>query len=90
MDPIGLMSIGAIYVALQVFSILSLDGMWLRAAIMTVPVLCALLVISVSLGLFGVPGAEIGALVAVPLGIAYLGILLPMAQVARFLRPSPH
>ncbi|MBT8413219.1 MAG: hypothetical protein KJO30_02715 [Boseongicola sp.] len=88
MDPFGLVSIGAIYVALQVFSIMRLEGMWLRAAIMTVPVLCALLVISVSLGLFGIPGAELGAFAAVPLGIFYLGILLPAAQVARFFRPS--
>lgn len=88
MDPVGLVSLAAIYVALQVIAVVRLDGIWLRAAILTVPLLCALLVISVSLGLFGVPGAEIGALAAVPLGIVYLSILLPIAQVARLFRPS--
>ena len=90
MDPVGLVSLAAVYVALQVISVVRLDGIWLRAAILTVPVLCALLVISVSLGLFGVPGAELGAIAAVPLGIVYLGILLPVAQVARLFRPSTH
>lgn len=88
MDPVGLVGIGAIYVALQIFAILRLDGMWLRAAILTVPVLCALLVISVSLGLFGVAGSEIGAFAAVPLGIVFLAVLLPAAHLARFFRPS--
>ena len=88
MDLVGLVGIGATYVALQIFAILRLDGIWLRAAILTVPVLCALLVISVSLGLFGVVGSEVGAFVAVPLGIVYLAILLPAAQLARFFRPT--
>lgn len=89
MDPVGLVGIGATYVALQIFAILRLDGIWLRAAILTVPVLCALLVISVSLGLFGVAGAEIGAFAAVPLGIFYLAVLIPVAQVARLFRVTP-
>ena len=88
MDPVGLVILATIYVALQVIAVVRLDGIWLRAAIVTVPVLCALLVISVSLGLFGVQGAEIGAVAAVPLGIAYLTILLPVAQLAKLFRPS--
>lgn len=89
MDPIGLVSLATVYVALQVIAVVRMDGMWLLAAILTVPVLCSLLVISVSLGLFGVPGAEIGALAAVPLGIVYLGVLLPLEQIARYFRQSP-
>ncbi|WP_093975525.1 hypothetical protein [Boseongicola aestuarii] len=88
MDLVGLISVGAIYVALQIFAILRLDGMWLRAAILTVPVLCALSVISVSLGLFGIAGSEIGAFAAVPLGIVYLAVLLPAAHLARIFRPT--
>jgi len=90
MDPFGLVMLASVYVAFQAFAIMRLEGVWLRAAVLPVPVLCALLIASVSLGLFGVNGAEIGAVAAVPLGIVYLGLLLSLAQIARLLRPSPN
>jgi len=89
MDPFGLVLMAALYVALQSVAILRLEGVWLGAAVLPVPVLCALLVISVSLGLFGVNGAEIGAIAAVPLGIVYLGLLMSLAQIFRFFGSSP-
>ena len=88
MDPLGLVIVGTIYVMLQLIARVRLDGVLLGAAILTVPVLCALLIISVSLGLFGIVGAEIGAIVAVPFGIVYLLAILSLDFFARLFRPS--
>lgn len=87
MDPVGLVVFAASYIALQSVSIFYLQGRWLRAAILPVPVLCLMLVFSVSAGLFGVNGAEIAAIAVVPLGVVYLLILVILAQIARLFEP---
>ena len=86
MDLSGLFAFAVSYIALQTFSIFHLKGAWLRAAVLPVPVLCAILILSVSAGLFGVNGAEIGAIAAVPLGLVYLVALLAMGEITRFFR----
>ncbi len=83
MDPVGLVLFAMGYIALQSFAIFQMKGLWLRAAVLPVPVLCGLLVLSVAAGLFGVNGAEVAAVVAVPIGIVYLLALLTIEFVAR-------
>ncbi len=85
MDPVGLIMFALSYVVLQSSAIIYLRGRWLWAAVFPVPVLCVILVLSVSAGLFGVNGAEIGAIAVVPLGVAYLATLMVLSQIARFL-----
>ena len=88
MDPFHLMSFALGYVALQAVVMMRFEGAWLRAAILPVPVMCAMLVVSVSLGLFGVQGADLGAVFVVPLGAIYLVSLILVHIGVRFVASS--
>lgn len=90
MDALYLIGFALGYVALQALALLRFEGLWLRAAILSVPLLCALLVSSVSLGLFGIVGAEFGAIIAVPLGATYLAVLIVAHMIVQIIPKSPH
>ena len=89
MDPIVLASIALVYVSLQGAALARFNGPWRVAAIVPVPALCGLLIVSVIGGLFGIPGAEVASIIAVPVGLSYLVLLIALAQVARLFRPHP-
>ena len=89
MDPIVLASVALVYVSLQGATLARFTGPWRVAAIIPVPTLCAMLIISVVGGLFGIAGSEIASIIAVPVGLLYLIGLALVAQVARFFRPHP-
>ena len=88
MDPAGLVMFAVGYIALQSFALFQMKGFWLRAAVLPVPVLCGMLVLSVTAGLFGVNGAEVAAVFAVPIGIAYLLVLLVIELFVRAFSPD--
>ena len=89
MDPIVLASVALVYVSLQGLALARFSGPWLVAAIIPVPALSAMLIVSVAGGLFGFAGSEIAAIIAVPVGLIYLIVLFALAQIARIFRPHP-
>ena len=89
MDPIVLATVALVYVSLQGAALARFTGPWRVAAIVPVPALCALLIVSVVGGLFGIPGSEIASIIAVPVGLIYLIGLISVAQLARLFRPHP-
>ena len=89
MDPIVLASVALVYVSLQGLSLARYSGPWRVAAIIPVPVLSAMLVVSVVGGLFGFAGSEVASIIAVPVGLIYLIVLLGLSQIARLFRPHP-
>ena len=86
MDPMALAFVALIYVCVQGAVLLRFSGAWRIAAVFPVPALCVLLILSVIGGLFGVNGSEIASIIAVPLGLAYLILLMSAAQLARLFR----
>lgn len=89
MDPIVLASVALVYVSLQGATLARFSGPWRVAAIVPVPALCGMLIISVVGGLFGIVGSEIASFIAVPVGLIYLIALIVVAQFARLFRPHP-
>ncbi len=86
MDPIVLATVAVVYVSLQGAALARFSGPWRVAAIIPVPALCAMLIVSVVGGLFGIAGSEIASFIAVPVGLLYLIALIVVAQVARLFR----
>ena len=89
MDPIVLAIVALVYVSLQGVALARFSGPWRVAAIVPVPTLCAMLIVSVIGGLFGIAGFEIASFIAVPVGLLYLIGLICVAQIARLIRPHP-
>ncbi|MGI9394176.1 MAG: hypothetical protein ACR2OY_05975 [Boseongicola sp.] len=87
MDPIILALVALVYVSLQGATLARFSGPWRIAAIVPVPALCAMLIVSVVGGLFGIVGSEIASIIAVPVGLIYLIALIAVSQVARLFRP---
>ncbi len=88
MDPIVLASVALVYVSLQGAALARFSGPWRVAAIVPVPTLCAMLIVSVVGGLFGIVGSEIASFIAVPVGLIYLIVLIVVAQFVRLFRPQ--
>ena len=89
MDPVVLASVALVYVSLQGVSLARYSGPWRVAAIIPVPALSAMLIVSVVGGLFGIAGSEVASIIAVPVGLIYLTALFAVVQIARLFRPHP-
>ena len=76
MSVFNLMLMGLGYVFLQSVALKRTTGLVHRAAFIAVPTLCFLIILSVIGSMLGLDGAEIGAEIAVPVGILYLVVLL--------------
>ena len=83
MDAVQLVSIGLIYFLLQSVGVRYLKDGWYMAAVLAAPLLATMICFGIVGIQLGVPGAETLMALALPLGIAYLVVVMTLRAEAQ-------
>ncbi len=86
MDAVQLVSIGLVYFALQLIGVRYLKDGWYFAAILAAPLLATMICFGIIGIQLNIPGAGSIMVLALPVGIAYLMLVMAARLIAQFLQ----
>lgn len=86
MEAVQLVSIGLVYFMLQFLGVRYLTGGWYHAAVFAAPLLATLICFGIVGTQLGIPGSETGMALALPIGIAYLTLVMVLRVLTQIVR----